>query len=513
MRSGLARSTLGIAMRSGGAGFDAYAVAGLKPPLVADFGEEYYRKAGAATTFSGLITHARASDATMINSSGALVTVSSNVPRVGHHVWNGSAWVNAGLRHESEARTQLLHTTDTLVTQSHTVTAVPHTLHFTGTGTVTLSGASTAGPLVGTGTGENNRVSLTFTPSAASLTLTVSGTVSNAQLEVGSTPSSYIPNLAGSGTVTRAAETLTIPAANLPWPSVTYTSDELGFSEVSIDEFSAHDSVDITDLGDRFRITRNANSGATIQVQLDAAAGQLSTGDLVEVEFEIVAIGASNNAYSGATNGGATSFIGMSYSSGPVVRNNLGVATGAGTGGIRFQLSVSRGANPASSVEGDWIEVSKTFSVRKANPLAVSMQMQGRMTYADTDESVAIQFFRWRVDASNFIYAYTATNFGGGTGDLTFEQKSANVGDIAQTANDYFSPGVLSPFNIASRHGSTFINGAEGGSALTEDTTPTSLPGLSGTDFELGYDFMGTIDKFRMWDADLADAGIEEAST
>jgi hypothetical protein len=30
------------------------------------------------------------------------------MPRVGHHVWNGSAWVNEGLLHESEARTNLL---------------------------------------------------------------------------------------------------------------------------------------------------------------------------------------------------------------------------------------------------------------------------------------------------------------------------------------------------------------------------------------------------------------------
>ena len=53
------------------------------------------------------------------------------LPRVGHHIWNGSAWVDEGYLHESDPRTQLLHTTDTLVTQSYTVTAVPHTLHFT----------------------------------------------------------------------------------------------------------------------------------------------------------------------------------------------------------------------------------------------------------------------------------------------------------------------------------------------------------------------------------------------
>jgi hypothetical protein len=86
-------------------------------------------------------------------------------------------------------RRNLLLATDTLATQSRTVTAVAHTLSFTGTGTVTLSGASTAGPLIGTGA--SNRVSLTFTPTAASLTLTVSGSVTLAQLELGSTATNY----------------------------------------------------------------------------------------------------------------------------------------------------------------------------------------------------------------------------------------------------------------------------------------------------------------------------------
>jgi hypothetical protein len=84
----------------------------------------------------------------------------------------------------------LLVNTATLSTQSVTVTADAHTLSFYGTGTVTLSGVSTAGPLVGTGVGD--RVTLTFTPTGGSLTLTVSGTVSTAQLVLGSAPLGYI---------------------------------------------------------------------------------------------------------------------------------------------------------------------------------------------------------------------------------------------------------------------------------------------------------------------------------
>jgi hypothetical protein len=86
-------------------------------------------------------------------------------------------------------RRNILLATDTMATQTRAVTAAAHTLAFTGTGTVTLTGVSTAGPLVGTGV--SNRVSLTFTPTAGNLTLTVSGSVTLAQLELGSTATAY----------------------------------------------------------------------------------------------------------------------------------------------------------------------------------------------------------------------------------------------------------------------------------------------------------------------------------
>jgi hypothetical protein len=75
---------------------------------------------------------------------------------------------------------------------------VAHTLSFYGTGTVTLSGVAT-GTLVGTGV--NNRVTLTFTPTAGSLILTVVGSVTMGQLETGAYATSYIPTT--STTVTR----------------------------------------------------------------------------------------------------------------------------------------------------------------------------------------------------------------------------------------------------------------------------------------------------------------------
>jgi len=85
------------------------------------------------------------------------------------------------------ARKNILLATETLATQSVTTLAATYTLSFTGTGSVTLSGTAT-GTLTGTGT---DRVSLTFTPTAGTLTLTVSGSVTKAQLELSAVAGPY----------------------------------------------------------------------------------------------------------------------------------------------------------------------------------------------------------------------------------------------------------------------------------------------------------------------------------
>lgn len=85
------------------------------------------------------------------------------------------------------ARKNILLATETLATQSVTTLAATYTLSFTGTGSVTLSGTAT-GTLTGTGA---DRVSLTFTPTAGTLTLTVSGGVTKAQLELGAVAGQY----------------------------------------------------------------------------------------------------------------------------------------------------------------------------------------------------------------------------------------------------------------------------------------------------------------------------------
>jgi hypothetical protein len=143
------------------------------------------------------ITFTRASTGTYFDSSGVLQTAAINAPRFDY---DPSTLAAQGLLIE-EARTNLVLNSAALATQSVTVTAVAHTLSFYGTGTVVLSGAF-AGTLVGSGAFPT-RSTLTFTPTAGVLILTVTGSATQAQLEAGSFATSYIPTTAAAATRSR----------------------------------------------------------------------------------------------------------------------------------------------------------------------------------------------------------------------------------------------------------------------------------------------------------------------
>ena len=104
-----------------------------------------------------------------------------------------------------KVRTNLVLNSATFVTQTITVTANPHTISFTGTGTIVATGVG-SGTLVGTGA--SNRVSLSFTTTAGSLILTLTGTATLAQLETGDIATDYI--------ATTTAAVSVGPVANVP---------------------------------------------------------------------------------------------------------------------------------------------------------------------------------------------------------------------------------------------------------------------------------------------------------
>ena len=155
-----------------------------------------------AETLPAGLTSTRASVGTRTNRLGALETLGNNAARLDYHplTLQPRGLLIEGPRTNLYLNSGIIGTP--LVGQDVVVTAVPTTLSFYGSGTVTLSGAATA-TVVGAGPYPARTV-LTFTPSAGTLTTAVSGDVKFAQLEVGSFESSFIPT--GATPVARAVD-------------------------------------------------------------------------------------------------------------------------------------------------------------------------------------------------------------------------------------------------------------------------------------------------------------------
>ena len=143
-------------------------------------------------------TQASPQTTTAIGSDGLLKYFNANEPRFDHDPVTHEP---LGLLIESQRQNVFLNS-DTPATQNISVTAQVYTLSFYGTGRIALSGTHTA---TVTGTGAYpSRKTYSFTPTAGTLTLTVSGDVQKTQLEAAPSASSHIPT---TGTaVTRAAD-------------------------------------------------------------------------------------------------------------------------------------------------------------------------------------------------------------------------------------------------------------------------------------------------------------------
>ena len=142
------------------------------------------------------------------------------------------------------------------------------------------------------------------------------------------------------------------------------------------------------------------------------------------------------------------------------------------------------------------------------------------MTYADNSSSEEVKFTQWPGTSNPVPYIRNfLSTLGTYTGAMTFRQYDGTTPTTEiETIPGSYTPGILVPYNWASRHGSTFVNGAVDGVALDGtgweygDTTPTALPDLSSTDLAIAYDFMGTIGTFRQFAGDIGDTGLVTAT-
>jgi len=382
-------------------------------------------------------------------------TTSSAVylPRVGHHIYNGDAWVNEGVLHESEARTNSVTYSNDFSDSSW------------GKNWMSLTASSTTSP-----DGSSNGWKLRTT-GTTNCYLSISGARSSPttySLYVKKHISDYVVLGAGGGS----------------------KGFLINFS------FTSGTIVDTRDYNTTYETSTVENAGNG-WYRISVTGSSAATNNFAV--FPWASATAPTNLYS----------------------NNVGSGQSVYIYGAQTEESKSTPSSYIPTSGSTVTKAAETLTVPAANlpydSTNMSIQMDGRMTYADTNQSSGntgtggeVEFIQWRVDASNYIHTSLVTNLGVGT--MRFRQEASGVNDLVESSDGIYSPDILVPFNLSSRHGSTFINGATDGTALTANTTPTALPDLSATDLNLASDFMGTIGKFRVWSEDLTDTGIATAS-
>jgi hypothetical protein len=425
----------------------AYSVLGFEPGLVLDFDAEYYRLGEFQRQFSDAITHTRASTATYVDSTGTLQTAAINEPRVGHHVWNGSAWVNEGLLHESEARTNLLTYSEDLSNAAWLKTGVTIGTPVTRKG-ISLDLLTSTG----TGTFRDLNQSVGSVSNGAYFTLSVF-------VEAGTSTENAIR--IDDGTATNRHTVPITWTAGVPTLQANVTA---GLTSVS---------ASVQDYGD-----------GLYRIHIAALNG---TGGALTLNARYYVVWDDSSAPVTVYAGGFQAEIGPTPSS--------YIPTSGST--------VTRAADvltiPAANLP--WPTVA---------PLALSIQMDGRVTYADTGSFGAVFFYRW-ISGSNQIYA--RVNDGGvRVGYIDAVVIADGVTDISTSGVDVTSPNSPQSVSIAARHGSTFVQVAANGVSYAADNTPTVLPDLSAANLLLATTYNGTIRTFRMWAQDIGDAGLVEAT-
>ena len=181
------------------------------------------------------------------NSTTATFTLSEFARVPGTHRIQASAPSRSLLM----ARVNLLLNSATMSTQNVTTLAASYLLRFEGTGTVTLSGTATAGPL--------SAGTHSVTATAGTLTLTVSGTVTNADFRTAGDAAKNIPSYQRVGATAADHDTAGFPHYLL------YDGTDDSYASTATVDGSGSDKVTVVT-----GVTKNSDAAGGVIVELTA---------------------------------------------------------------------------------------------------------------------------------------------------------------------------------------------------------------------------------------------------
>lgn len=195
---------------------------------------------------------------------------------------------------------------------------------------------------------------------------------------------------------------------------------------------------------------------------------------------------------------------------------NEPVATNLGTGPheivVRSTSSVNGNGQSLWFASNAFTGTIENLSFRQVTmPAAVSIAIEGYMTYADENTFATVRHFLWEADSDNRL-AYELSTSGADTGRQFFVHRALGVSDSPRTDIDDKASGINVPFNYASRHLVGASRGASDG-VLTDATTPASMPDLIAQPIQIAPNFNGNITSLTIWADDITNTGLLEATT
>ena len=233
---------------------------------------------------SGDFNFNRGSISTRVNEQGIIEDVTeTNLPRINYKNNDGSLLLEP-------QSTNLFLNSEILSTQDISTLNESHTVSFYGTGSITFSGTHT-GTL--TGTGINNRVTVTFTASSGTLTCTVSGSVKNAQIEKLSFATSYIPTI-GSATTrltdlcsNSGSSDLINSTEGVLYAEISALADDLTFRVLSLSDGTNNNTVKFGFRSDSNKIYAEVRSGAASQAFLSYDVSDITDFNKVALKYKV----------------------------------------------------------------------------------------------------------------------------------------------------------------------------------------------------------------------------------